>query len=379
MPDGPDKKDFYRKIMALLDWLTLTLTPGCGPATARRLLDHLGETGAATATPATMAGVPGLREEVRRHLGDPAIRQRAAEELERCQRAGVNLVAWDDPRYPALLKEIANPPLVLYVKGDATLLAAPALAVVGARAATSYGQKIAGEISAGLARHGFTVVSGLALGIDGMAHRHALRAGGKTIAILGCGVDLPYPAQHRDLYQEIAGQGALVSDYPLGTPPEGFRFPARNRIISGLCRGVVVIEAAKHSGSLITAELAMEQGREVFAVPGRVDSAKSEGCHRLIREGATLIHTVADILVELDYSAPVAIKAPRPAAATQELSAEEQSIVACLEAYPKDIDTIITTTRLSAQRVATLLLGLELKGVVASHPGQQYLRLGATS
>lgn len=379
MPDGPNKKDFSRKIMALLDWLTLTLTPGCGPATARRLLDHLGEIGAACATPATLAGIPGLREEVRRQLGDPAIRQRAAEELERCQRAGVELVAWDDPRYPALLKEIANPPLVLYVKGDAALLAAPALAVVGARAATSYGQKIAGEISAGLARHGFTVVSGLALGIDGIAHRHALSAGGKTIAVLGCGVDLPYPAQHRDLYQEIADQGALVSDYPLGTPPEGFRFPARNRIISGLCRGVVVIEAAKHSGSLITAELAMEQGREVFAVPGRVDSAKSEGCHRLIREGATLIHTVADILAELDYSAPVATQASPPAAARQDLSAEEQSIVACLEAYPQDIDTIITTTRLSAQKVATLLLGLELKGVVASHPGQQYLRLGATS
>lgn len=377
MADRPDKKDFHRRIMTLLDWLILTLTPGCGPATARRLLDYLGEVGAAAATVDALAAVPGLRTEVRRHLGDPAIRQRAATELERCEKLGLHLVAWDDPRYPALLKEIANPPLVLYVKGDPALLNTPALAVVGARAATSYGQKIAGEISAGLACHGFTVVSGLALGIDGVAHRHALQNGGKTIAVLGCGVDLPYPAQHRDLYQAIADQGALVSDYPLSTPPDGFRFPARNRIISGLCRGVIVIEAAKHSGSLITAELAMEQGREVFAVPGRVDSAKSEGCHRLIREGATLVHSVADILAELDYPSPVTTASPQAPAVP--LSAEEQSIVACLEAYPKDIDTIITTTRLSAQQVATLLLGLELKGVVASHPGQQYLRLGATS
>ncbi|HSR36599.1 MAG TPA: DNA-processing protein DprA, partial [Desulfurivibrionaceae bacterium] len=280
------------------------------------------------------------------------------------------------------LKEIANPPLVLYVKGDADLLAGSALAVVGARAATSYGQKIAGEVSAGLARHGLTVVSGLALGIDGVAHRAALAAGGTTIAVLGCGVDLPYPAQHRGLYEEIAAQGALVSDYPLGTPPEGFRFPARNRIISGLCRGVVVIEAAKHSGSLITAELAMEQGREVFAVPGRIDSAKSEGCHRLIREGATLIHSVADILAELRYPVATTAATIAPAGAVADdapLSAEEQCIIACLEAYPKDIDTIITATRLSAQKVASLLLGLELKGVVAAHPGQQYQRLGATS
>ncbi|MEW6594941.1 MAG: DNA-processing protein DprA [Thermodesulfobacteriota bacterium] len=363
--------------MPLLDWLTLALTPGCGPATARRLLAHLGETGAACATPEALAGIPGLRDEVRRHLSDPAIRQQAQKELERCEKAGVQLIAWDDPRYPALLKEIANPPMVLHVKGDAGLLAVPALAVVGARAATAYGQKIAGEISAGLARHGFTVVSGLALGIDGAAHRSVLTTGGKTIAVLGCGVDLPYPSQHRGLYEAIADQGALVSDYPLGTPPEGFRFPARNRIISGLCRGVVVIEAARHSGSLITAELAMEQGREVFAVPGRIDSAKSEGCHRLIREGATLVHSVADILAELDYPAP-APSPQAPPALPLNLSPEEQTIVACLEAYPKDIDAIITTTRLSAQKVATLLLGLELKGLVTAHPGQQYQRLGAT-
>lgn len=364
--------------MALLDWLTFALTPGCGPATARRLLDHFGEIGAACAASGALAEVPGLRAEVRHALKDQATRQRAAEELGRCEEAGLHLVAWDDPRYPPLLKEIVNPPLVLYVKGDATLLATPALAVVGARAATSYGQKIAGELAGGLARQGFTVVSGLALGIDGVAHRHALRAGGKTVAVLGCGVDIAYPAQHRGLYQEIAEQGALVSDYPLGTPPEGFRFPARNRIISGLCRGVAVIEAAKHSGSLITAELAMEQGREVFAVPGRVDSAKSEGCHRLIREGATLIHTVADIVAELEYPAATA-GAPEPqtvAPGNQELSPEEQCIVACLEAYPKDIDTIITATRIPAQKVVTLLLGLELKGVVAAQPGQQYQRLG---
>ncbi|MEW6500190.1 MAG: DNA-processing protein DprA, partial [Thermodesulfobacteriota bacterium] len=186
--------------MALLDWLTLTLTPGCGPATARRLLDHFGELGAALATPQALTGVTGLREEARQQLGAPAIRQRAAEELERCLRAGIELVAWDDPRYPALLKEIANPPLVLYVKGDAALLNTRAVAVVGARAATTYGQKIAGELSAGLARHGVTVVSGLALGIDGVAHRQALSAGGKTIAVLGCGVDIAYPAQHRTLY-----------------------------------------------------------------------------------------------------------------------------------------------------------------------------------
>lgn len=367
--------------MQLIDWLTLAYTPGIGPVACRRLLDHFGTIEAALSAGDERCRLAGLRDDSCRALRNGISRQKAEEELHRCEKQGVRLLGWDDPLFPPLLREIADPPLVLYIKGDATLLSRrPALAIVGARAATSYGQKIAADLAGSLTRHDFTVVSGLALGIDRAAHQGACRAGGNTIAVLGCGVDVPYPVQNQSLYNEIAAQGAIVSDYPLATQPEAFRFPARNRIISGLCRGVVVIEAATRSGSLITAKLALEQGREVFAVPGRVDSPKSEGCHRLIRDGAVLVHSVADIIAELEPA-----MTPRPATMATEaasainhgLSREEQCIVSCLEAYPKDIDTIINATRLPAQRVSTLLLGLELKGLVASGPGQQYhLALG---
>ena len=253
--------------------------------------------------------------------------------------------------------------------------------MVGSRAATDYGKNIAYSFAHGLAEQGFAIISGLAFGIDAEAHRGALRAGGATIAVLGCGVDIEYPRENARLYREIPENGALVSEYPLGTPPEAFRFPARNRIISGLSRGVMVVEASKRSGSLITANHALEQGREVFAIPGRVDSMKSAGAHFLLQQGAKLVQSVEDIVEEFPAVAAAKNRSGEQAdhtckstSAVTDLSSEEALLLSVLDVYPKNIDEIIRETDLKAQKVSELLLLLELKGVVKALPGTCYTR-----
>lgn len=359
----------------LLDWLVVTSTPGLGPSGLRLLLERFGGPSAIlSASRAELERIPGLRAGVVHALFRPSAREEAKRELDRTRRQGIAILTWDQPAYPALLSNIPDPPLLLYAKGDLDCLGQPALGVVGARAATSYGRQIAETLAYQLARRGLVIVSGFALGIDTAAHRGALRAGGRTVAVLGNGLDMIYPEQNRNLFDKIAETGTLVSEYPLGTKPDGFRFPARNRIISGLALGVLVVEAARRSGSLITARQALDQGREVFAVPGRVDSWKSEGSHRLLQEGAKLVFRAEDILEELP---PGLVGRPvndAPPASSEPLAAEEEQLLALMEVYPQTIDELIRQTGWPTAKVTELLLLLELKHCVESLPGKQYQR-----
>ncbi len=361
-------------------WLNLSLTPGLGITTLWRLVRALGSPQAVLEAKAPrLEKVNGVQ---RRHLSGLLNRvageNLAPPELERLQAFGGRVVSWDDSLYPSLLKEIVDPPPVLYIVGDPALLSRPAVAVVGSRAASSYGRHAAFNLAQKLAAAGAMVVSGLALGIDAEAHRGALAAGGATAAILGFGLDVVYPRQNEALYREIGYNGLLISEYPLGTRPDGWRFPARNRIIAGMSRGVVVAEAARKSGSLITAQMGLDFGREVFAVPGQIDSDKSEGCHLLLREGASLVMDVADILREVGLSpgdqgpaARVSVESQTDAA----LEPEAVQLLQCIENYAAAKDDIIERSGFSPGRVSELLLMLELDGLVESLPGDQVRRV----
>jgi DNA processing protein len=375
--------------MGLLeDWLTLYLTPGLGAAGCKKLVDYFGSPASVlTASRQALLAAPWRpNKKVCEALGRQEFRLAATEELARTARAGIALLCWHDADFPRWLLNIPDPPILLYVKGRTEVLSKAGVSVVGSRAASSYGLKMAEELAGQLARRGLTVISGLAMGIDAAAHRGALAAGGQTIGVLGCGLDVIYPEQNRKLFELIPENGAIVSEYPLGTGPDGFRFPARNRIISGLGLGVVVVEATQRSGSLITAELALDQGRDVFAVPGRADSVKSTGTHRLLQAGAKLVLDVNDITSELllaDQSAGKkaaaasekiagAVSDKIAEAARAELNAEEKKIIDLLEVYPKTVDDVIVGSKLPVERVNELLLILEFKGLCEVLPGRQY-------
>jgi len=358
-------------------WLSLAFTPGLGPATLKKLVERFGSAREIlAANRKALEECPFLRKDSLASLCDqrPIAEAAADKELRLAENAGITLLCWDDPLFPPLLKEISDPPPILYVLGNPQLLSAPGIAMVGARAASSYGLQVAERLATELARHDLVITSGLALGIDTAAHRGALAAaGGKTIAVMGCGLDIVYPSQNKKIHGQIIAHGAIISESPLGTQPEAFRFPARNRIISGLSLGVVVVEAAHRSGTLITAHQALEQGRDVFAIPGRIDSPKSEGCHRLIQEGAKLVHSAADILEELALTSLAA--PPEARVLAPPLPEEEGKIFSLLEVYPRNIEEIILAAQLPAQRISEILLHLELQGLVASLPGNQYQRL----
>jgi DNA processing protein len=365
----------------ILDWLTLSALPGIGCGLIRRLLNTFDSPAEIFAAGGAVTRVEGVGRRISAVLTDRAALDRArrwaGEELDRTRRTGVRLLACTDPQFPSLLGTIADAPVLLYLRGDLQILNRPRVAVIGSRAATAYGKRISSMLAAELARQGVVVVSGLAMGIDGQAHAGCLQAGGATIGVLGCGVDVIYPRSHAGLYGEVAARGLLISEYPLGTRPEGFRFPARNRIISGLCSGVVVVEATRRSGSLITARLALDQGREVFAVPGRIDSAKSEGTHRLIQQGAHLVQTAGDILQELELASAIHFPDTAAAAADREetLDARERQLLEHLEVYPENIDELAVKTGLSPGELNDVLLQLELKGMVRQLPGSQYERV----
>ena len=363
------------------DWLTLSFLPGLGCTLINRLVDHLGTPGAVLRDEAGIKGIPGAGSRLIALLRDAsqvaAARQRACAELEQLDKLNVTLLTPASSAYPSPLRAIPDSPVLLYCRGALDWLDHPAVAVIGARTATDYGRRIAADLASELAAQGITIVSGAAYGIDAAAHRGALAAGGGTIAVLGCGIDVVYPRSHADLFRDIVAGGLLLSEYPLGTPPEGFRFPARNRIISGLVKGVIVVEATEKSGSLITARLALDQGREVFAVPGRIDSPKSAGTHRLIQQGAHLVHTVADILEGLSWDknkGSVNCKQATPGE-TVAITAREQLLLANLDTYPRDIDTLVRLTGLAIVEIHGILLQLELQGRIRQLPGQQYERV----
>lgn len=370
-------------------WLALVLAPSLGPASCGKLLKHFGSPErvlAATASQLQKASGRIRQKAIDALAGDgkEELMVAASQELERTDELGMEIVAIDDPRYPAMLRNIHDPPIALYVLGNTESLVCRGIAMVGSRAATNYGRDVAGQLAKGLVKQGFTIVSGLALGIDTESHKGALASRGSTIAVLGCGLDVIYPPSNHMLYKQIAESGAVVSEYPLGTEPDNFRFPARNRIISGLSLGVVVVEATKRSGSLITANQALEQGREVFAVPGRIDSMKSTGSHALLQEGAKLVLNINDITEELapGIQMPPGTDLPRmlgDTAGVEELSPEEEKIYGFLDVYPCSIDEIVRQSGFTPQKTNELLLLMELKGAVESLPGKSYQRSFAST
>lgn len=361
------------------DWLTLSFLPGLGCNLINRLVQGAGSAGAVLRRGALPKNIPGIGPRIFELLTDgrqvAAARQRAQRELDQLAELDISLLSLNSAQYPDSLRFIPDSPVLLYCRGGLQWLERPAVAIIGSRAATEYGRRISALLAAELTAAGLTVVSGAAYGIDAAAHRGALQAGGGTVAVLGCGVDVVYPRSHAGLFREVADRGLLVSEYPLGTPPEGFRFPARNRIISGLVKGVVVVEATEKSGSLITARLALDQGREVFAVPGRIDSPKSVGTHRLLQQGAHLVQTVEDILEGLSWAGSASAPGRGGRDLPLSVTPQERLLLDHLDTYPRDIDTIVRMTDFAIVELHALLLQLELKGLVRQLPGQQYERL----
>ncbi|HEU0198453.1 MAG TPA: DNA-processing protein DprA [Nevskiaceae bacterium] len=352
-------------------WLALLRAPGVGPVRAARLLERSGSAEAALAAGSTGWREAGLPERCQTGLKAP---DWAAVDRDEAWLAepGHGFVTLHDPAYPERLRAIASAPLGLFWMGDLTLLAAPQLAIVGSRRATAQGRRDAASFAAGLVAGGFTITSGLAVGIDGAAHRGALEAGGTTVAVCANGLDRVYPARHRELAHAIAGHGLLVSEFPPATSPRPEYFPRRNRIISGLSVGVLVVQAARRSGSLVTARLAAEQGREVFAVPGSIHNPLAAGCHLLIRDGARLTESPADIFEELGLVPPTTPAEPVPA---QEADGLQGRILAALGFEPVALDTLIERVDVSLGDLHEALLTLELNGRIACGPGDVFSRV----
>jgi len=351
-------------------WLRLGLIPRLGPVAFRKLLSAFGSPdGALSANQAAAASVVGavLAESIRRGP-DP---QALAATLAWLAEENNQLVTLADDTYPRALLEITDPPPLLYVKGNVGLLQRDTIAVVGSRNATPQGIANAEAFAHELSDAGFAITSGLALGIDAAAHRGGLRGRSSSVAVVATGLDTVYPARNRDLAHELASGGALVSEFALGVRPLSGNFPRRNRIISGLSRGVLVVEAAIQSGSLITARYATEQGREVFAMPGSVHSPLSKGCHALIKQGAKLVESAADILEELGQ-ASTNKGAKKPAAR----NVEEHVLLKSIGFDPVDLDTICARAGLTAEKASAMLLELELDGIVAKISGGRYQRVG---
>jgi len=355
-------------------WLALKQVPGIGNVLYKRLIEAFGTPEAVfSAEKETLESVEGVSGGLIQALQDFDDFQALDSELEQIEKHGVSLLSLNDPDYPALLSSIYDPPPLLYVKGLWKDCFPQPLAVVGARSPSAYGRRVTEQICRGLVGEGITIASGFARGIDSVAHRAALSCGGATFAVLGCGIDVVYPPEHKRLFEEIADQGVIFSEFSMGTPPVSRNFPKRNRIISGLALGCVVVEATKKSGSLITARLALEQGREVFAVPGSVFSGLSAGPHRLIASGAKLVQNAEDVLVEIlpQLKKP----ATRPEADLPLLQGEEAQLYEALSYEPKHIDLLIQESDQGAACISGILLGLELKGVVRQMAGQYYVKV----
>ena len=297
------------------------------------------------------------------------------EQLSLGKKVRADIAAWSDPDYPALLKQIPSPPIALFSRGDLSVASRPAVAIVGSRRCSPSGKFVAEKLGRGLAGAGFVVVSGLARGIDSAAHRGALSAGGITVAVLGSGVDVCYPRENKKLLEEIEERGAVVSEFPLGTPPLKQNFPLRNRVISGLSSGVVVVEASEESGALVTAVHALEQNREVFAVPGDITLSSTAGSNRLLKEGARLVTCAQDIIEELAPSIGAELEpVRRTAAPLQPLSEDEEEVLECLSHVPVHVDELCEQLGREAPALLPVLLSLELRGLVRQEPGNRFVR-----
>ena len=358
--------------------ILLNLIPDVGSIRLRRLLDAFGDLDRVwTAGPGELQQAEGVGPVLaQRIIAARHDEQRLTQELALATRHGVMIVTLEDDEYPESLKTIPDPPLALYIRGSVIEADRIAVAIVGARHASLYGLQCAEQLGHDLALRGVTVISGLARGIDGAAHRGALKASGRTLAVLGSGLACLYPPEHETLAVQVAEHGAVISEYPMEMRPLPHNFPRRNRVISGFSLGVVIVEAGQRSGALITADMALEQGREVFAVPGPMTSVTSQGTHQLLKQGARLVTSVEDILEELRLAPQPAVQTQRSgrSAETVPLLEFEQRVLSCLSEEPRDIDAVAAQTGLGMPEVSSLLLQLELKHVARQLPGKQFVR-----
>ena len=366
----------------IYSWLALWRAPGVGARLFTRLLEQFSRPAAvftANREQLQAAGVTRPATLDYLHAPDAAA---VEQDLAWLEHPDHHLLTLESADYPPLLRELPDPPPLLFVHGEPQLLSYPQLAMVGSRNASPSGSKTAFDFARHLSDCGLVITSGLALGIDAACHRGALEGSGLTIAVIGTGMDRVYPARHRELAHKIADKGALVSEFPIGTSPTRANFPRRNRIISGLCLGTLVVEAAIHSGSLITARQASEQGREVFAIPGSIHNPLARGCHRLIREGAKLVETADDIMEELAGIIPLALEnahqaehPPNPAVEPNKPDSEYIQLLDIMGYDPVTVDTIVERSGLTTEEVSSMLLVLELQDHVASMPGGLYSRV----
>jgi DNA processing protein len=385
MPGKPSQE-----LEELANWLRLTLIPGLGGESQRALLASFGmPSQILAASHSSIEGVVGSRAvRALREVDSDAREITVQNTLAWLAEPGNHVLTLADAAYPSALLEIPDPPCVLYAKGRIELLNRPMLAMVGSRNATAQGERDAQAFASHLAQSGLTIVSGLALGIDAAAHRGALESAAGTVAIIGTGADRLYPARNAELGRRIAEVGLIVSEFPLGTPALTANFPRRNRLIAGLALGTLVVEAAPRSGSLITARLATEMGREVFAIPGSIHSPQSRGCHQLIRQGAKLVETAQDILEELRWESPQSATQTRPntadspkvsagdtAISPQNKDPQHEQVLTALGHAPSELESLSAKTGLTAQALLAILLGMELAGEVAQLPGGRYQRL----
>lgn len=361
-------------------WLKLHHTPGISLALFHKLLDHFGSAAAICQAKTAELAQLGLKQAVIEHLHRDTAAAAVAAALHWAQQPRQRILTLADSAYPPQLKTIHHPPPLLYVKGNHEALAEPQLAIIGSRNPSRGGEETAHAFAQHLAHAGLVITSGLAMGIDGAAHRGALKAKGATIGVMATGIDRIYPARHRALAESITESGAIISELPLGTEPLPALFPQRNRIISGLAYGVLVVEAAERSGSLITAHYAMEQAREVFAIPGSIHNPMARGCHRLIRQGVKLVESVQDILEELAPQLSdclrMEIETPAVRAGTAtELDADYQALLEQIDYDPVSIDQMVERSGLPARSVASMLLILELQGLIRAESGGRYCRV----
>ncbi|MBN1278134.1 MAG: DNA-processing protein DprA [Deltaproteobacteria bacterium] len=359
-------------------WLALYLIQGLGNSVYKKLLERFGSPQSVfDADLNELMKVNGLKKDAANRIIKREFVSSPEEELRLTEKCGARIITYMDPGYPEILKHISSPPMVLYIKGKDIPIRQTLVGIVGSRNPTHYGLRSAEKIALGLARRKIGVVSGLARGIDSAAHRGCLQGEGFTAGVLGTGINLVYPSANRKLFDQITENGAIISEFPVNTPPEPRNFPIRNRIVSGLCKGIVVVEATRKSGSLITASFALEQNREVFAVPGSIDSPQSTGTHFLIKQGARLIEKADDILEEfgfnLDRIKDLNVLKDK-SNIFSDMDESEKKVYEVLGDYPVHIDEIVRTVSMKTGEVSGILMKMELKSIVKQLAGKMFIR-----
>lgn len=371
------------ELEASLSWLALTLTPGIAARLSARLLREYGSPEGVFRAPLTGIEACNVPAPAAQAIFKKQLFWRAEKELDALRKVGGKLVNWKEPEYPQALLQIYDPPVMLYVQGDAQVLNSPSLSIVGTRRPTVYGSQMAERMGRELAARGLTIVSGLARGIDAIAHQGATAVGGRAIGVLGTGIDVCYPKENKKLYEKVLERGAIVSEFPTGSHPAPENFPVRNRIIAGIPLGVIIVEGKQYSGSLITARLAMEFGREVFGVPGNVTQEVSFAPNLLIKQGAKLVTNAEDVIEELPTPVRAALVKAEAVESEQRnllvadgLSTVQRKIYELLSAEEsRHIDDIVDTSGLNSSEVLATLFDLEMKGIIRQLPGKQFSKV----